>query len=222
MPIYRLDLLIEVFTDISVITLSDPQKRGKIKERILRVLLNNPEGTLTKYRVAKLTKSGFPWVHEYLKQLEHSHLVEGTRVLDYRGLIKTWISIHHPVKTIDYMVQEPEKLVKETGLDYLLTTYRAEAITQGYLFPSRTDIYIKPGEGENWGEALVGKGLRGKGNLRLLLDEEHVLYASRLVKGIKVVSLPQLVIDLVLEGGVCIEAAEMLLEKAVKELVPVS
>jgi hypothetical protein len=201
--------------------LSGPKKRGKIKERILRVLLNNPEGTLTKYRVAKLTESGFPWVHEYLKQLEHNHLVEGTRVLDYRQLIETWTSIHQPIKTIDYTVQEPEKLLRETGLDYALTTYRAEALTQGYLFPSRTDIYIKPGEEETWSKELTGRGLRGKGNLRLLLDEEHVFYASRLVKEIKVVSQPQLIVDLILEGGVCTEAAEMLLEKAMKEHVPV-
>jgi hypothetical protein len=200
--------------------LSGPQKRGKIKERILRVLLNNPEGTLTKYRVAKLTESGFPWVHEYLKQLEHDHLIEGTRVLDYRRLIETWVSIRRHIKTIDYTVQEPEKLLGEIGLDYALTTYRAEAITQGYLFPSRTDIYIKLGEEDTWGKALTGRGLKGKGNLRLLMDEEHVFYASRPVNGIRVVSQPQLIVDLLIEGGVCVEAAEMLLEKAVKEAVP--
>lgn len=201
--------------------MSGPQKRGKIKERILRVLLNNPEGTLTKYRVAKLTESGFPWVHEYLKQLEHNNLVEGPRVLEYRRLIDTWASIHHPIKTIDYTIQEPETLLRETTLDYALTTYRAEALTQGYLFPSRTDIYIKPGEEEKWGKELTGRGLKGKGNLRLLLDEEHVFYASRLEKGVRVVSQPQLIVDLLLEGGVCIEAAEMLLEKAMKEHVPI-
>ncbi len=200
--------------------MSGPQKRGKIKERILRVLLNNTEGTLTKYRVAKLTESGFSWVHEYMKQLEHNNLVEGTRVLEYRQLIETWVSIHHPIKTIDYMVQEPETLLRETGLDYALTTYRAEALTQGYLFPSRTDIYIKNDDEETWGKELKRRGMKGKGNLRLLLDEEHVFYASRLVKEIKVVSQPQLIVDLLLEGGVCIEAAEMLLEKAMKEYVP--
>jgi hypothetical protein len=201
--------------------LDAPQRRGKIKERILRVLLNNPDGTSTKYRVAKLTESGFPWVHEYLKQLEHNHLVDGTRVLDYRGLIETWVSIRRSVKTIDYMVQEPEKLLMETGLDFAMTTYRAEALTQGYLFPSRTDIYIKPGEEEIWGRALIGRGLKGKGNLRLLIDEEHVFYASRIVQGVRVVSPPQLIVDLLLEGGVCVEAAEMLLGKVVKEPVSV-
>lgn len=125
-----------------------------------------------------------------------------------------------PIKTIDYTVQEPEKLLREIGLDYALTTYRAEAITQGYLFPSRTDIYIKLGEEDTWGKALTGRGLKGKGNLRLLIDEEHVFYASRPVNGIRVVSQPQLIVDLLLEGGVCVEAAEMLLEKAVKEAVP--
>jgi len=198
-----------------------PHKRGKIKERILRVLLNNPEGKLTKYRVAKLTESGFPWVHEYLKQLEQDRLIEGTRVLEYRRLIETWASIHQPSKRIDYAVQDPEKLLRETNLDYALTTYRAEALTQGYLFPSRTDLYIKPHEEEAWGKALTGRGLKGKGNLRLLIDEEHVFYASKLVNNIRVVSPPQLMVDLLLEGGVCVEAAEMLIGKVVKDTVPV-
>lgn len=198
-----------------------PHKRGRIKERILRVLLNNPAGNLTKYRVAKLTESGFPWVHEYLKHLEKDRLIEGTRVLEYRRLMEIWVSIHQSPRRIEYSAQDPEGLLRETSLCYALTTYRAEALTQGYLFPSRTDLYIKPHEEEDWGKALAGRSLKGKGNLRVLIDDEHVFYASKIVNGLKVVSSAQLTLDLLLEGGVCVEAAEMLIGKAVNEFVPV-
>ena len=59
----------------------------------------------------------------------------------------------------------------------------------------------------------------GKGNLRLLMDDEHVFYGSFEQKGLKVVSLPQLIVDLFDEGGVCVEAAEMLLKKVGKGFV---
>ncbi len=92
--------------------------RGKIKERILRVLLNNPKEELSKYRVAKLTESGFPWVHEYLKQLEQNQLIIGTRVLDYRKLMETWVSIHQSPRRIDYAVQDPEEYLREVDQEY--------------------------------------------------------------------------------------------------------
>ena len=198
------------------------KKRGKIRERVLRVLLNNPEGSLTKYRVAKHTKSSFSWIHEYLSQLEEKHLVEGTRVIDYRRLVDEWVSIRLPPRRTDYSIQEPVKYLNESKLEYAATTYRAEFQTQGYLFPSRTDIYIKPAEEEAWVNSLRGIGLRGKGNLRLLIDDEHVFYRTKIVANLYIVSTPQLIVDLLAEGGVCIEAAEMLLEKAVKPNVPVT
>lgn len=197
------------------------RSRGKIKERILRVLLNNPEGSLSKYRVAKLTESGFPWVHEYLKQLEQNQLIDDTRVIDYHRLMETWVSIHHSPRRIDYSVQDPEEFLGKAKLEYALTTYRAEALTQGYLFPSRTDLYIRSIDEEAWSKTLTGRGLKGKGNVRLLIGDRHVFYASKNVNKYKVVSKAQLILDLILEGGVCIEAANMLIEKVVNESVSI-
>ena len=36
------------------------------------------------------------------------------------------------------------ELLEETDLDYALTTYQAETLVQGFLFPSTTDFYIQP------------------------------------------------------------------------------
>ena len=53
----------------------------------------------------------------------------------------------------------------------------------------------------------------GKGNLRLLPADEHTFYKASKLQGLAVVSLPQLIVDLLAEGGPCIEAAQLLLEK---------
>jgi len=66
------------------------KRRGWIRERILRILLNEPDGTLTMYKVAKEAGCSFSWVHEFLGKLEVIMLVEGTRVRNYEGLVRDW------------------------------------------------------------------------------------------------------------------------------------
>ena len=51
-----------------------------------------------------------------------------------------------------------------------------------------------------------------------MLAEEHVFYKSFEKDGLKIVSTPQLIIDLMIEGGVCVEAAELLIEKVMKNV----
>jgi hypothetical protein len=99
-----------------------------------------------------------------------------------------------------------------------LTTYQAENLVQNYLFPSRVDIYIKESDWEQWHDILSKKGLVGKGNVRLILSDEHVFYNSFEKDGLKVVSMPQLIIDLMNEGGVCVEAAELLIKRIAKNV----
>jgi hypothetical protein len=60
---------------------------------------------------------------------------------------------------------------------------------------------------------LTVEGLVGKGNLRLLIADEHVFYGAFKRQSLMVVSIPQLIVDLLEEGGVCIEAAEKLINK---------
>ena len=111
------------------------------------------------------------------------------------------------------MVKEPLKILKKTKLDYTLTTYQAENIVQHYLFPSRIDMYIKENDLDNWHSLMTKNGLYGKGNVKIIIADEHVMYAKRIINGISIVSVPQLIVDLAHEGGPCREAAEMLMEK---------
>jgi len=190
-------------------------RRGKNKERIIRVLLNEPEGTLSKYRVAKLVNGSFSWVHEYLRQLEARDLIDKTKVKDYEGLVNTWVNIRKKPDKKEYLIKNPLSLLRNIQFRYALTTYQAETLVQNYLFPSRTDVYIKRNDKPFWHKTLSKEGLVGKGNFRLLIDDDHVFYGSFNKKGLKIVSLPQLIVDLYNEGGVCAEAADKLLEKMV-------
>jgi hypothetical protein len=210
-------------TDISVIYLNpktyryiagiELKSRGTVRERIIRVLLNEPEGTLTKYRLAKNAEASFPWVHEFLRKLERQRLTRGTRVTDCSGLIKYWLSIKIKPQKKEYMHQDPINLIKQAHMQYALTTYQAENLVQHYLFPSRTDLYIKTEDTETWHRLITADGLLGKGNMRLLITDAHVFYGSLERQGLNIVSIPQLIADLFEEGGVCTEAAEKLLEK---------
>jgi hypothetical protein len=172
-----------------------------------------PNGTLTKYKLAKMAEASFPWTHEFLNKLQAQKLVKDTKVTDYAGLINYWLQIKTKPKKRDYMHKNPIDLIQTSKLPYALTTYQAENLVQHYLFPSRIDLYIKKEDADKWHEAVTAEGLVGKGNLRLLITDEHVFYGAFKRQNLTVVSIPQLIVDLFEEGGVCTEAAEKLINK---------
>ena len=192
--------------------------RGIKRERILRVILTE-EKNLSKNELSKRACCTRQWVILFLKELEKKKLVKGTKIIDPEELIRYWLTIHKkPKKYREYMVKEPLQLLKKAKLNYALTSYQAENFMQRHLFPSRTDIYINEEDLEKWHSLLIKKGLYGKGNFRIIIAEEHVKYGKRKLNGIFVVSLPQLIIDLFIEGGPAAEAAELLLAKIKKHV----
>lgn len=186
--------------------------RGKKRERILRILLSESKA-LSKNELSKKAGCSRQWIILFLRELEKKEFVKGTKVKDAKGLIKYWINIHRkPKKYREYMIKEPLKLLKKAKIDYALTTYQAENLVQHYLFPTRIDFYIKENDLQKWHKLLTNKGLYGKGNVRIIIEDEHVMHNKRKLNGLLVVSLPQLIIDLFVEGGPCEEAAEMLMK----------
>ncbi|MFQ5975846.1 MAG: hypothetical protein ACE5J5_06000 [Candidatus Hydrothermarchaeales archaeon] len=192
--------------------------RGEVRDRILRVLMNNPTGKMSRYQIAKEAKSTYPWVREFLMKLADKKLVKDTKITDYPSLFQYWLKVTPKRKHRDYMVKKPMELLKNTKLNYALTTYQAENLIQGYLFPSRTDIHIKKEESEKWHEAIIKTGLVGGGNFRINLSDEHIFYHLQEKDGLKIISTPQLIIDLLKEGGTCTEAAEMLIGEMQKHV----
>jgi len=193
--------------------------RGAKKERILRVLLKQPDGSLSIYRIAKEANCTHVWVIKYLRTLEQKNLVEKTKVKDIKELFYYWKEINKYPLYKEYNIQNPIELLKKTKLKFALTTYYAETYIQKYLFPSRVDIYIKKQDSEKWNDLLKEHGLVGKGNMRLLIEDEHVFYSNIKKDGLRIVSKPQLILDLLREEGVAIEAAHMLMEKEYHGLI---
>lgn len=197
-----------------------PTKRGQVRERIFRVLLNHAKEKLTKYRIAKDAQANISYVIKTLRKLEKENIVHGTEVKDYRRLVFLWKGLRTEPEKREYMVRDILGVLRKTRMRYALTTYSAENAVQKYLFPSRTDFYIEPEDRDGWHRLLSEKGLVGKGNVRVLMTDEHVFYKSSEKKGMTVVSTPQLIVDLLQEGGPCSEAAEMLMQKEEERLVP--
>lgn len=186
--------------------------RGNKRERILRVLLNNE--SISKNEISIKSNCSRQWVILFLRQLEKLNLIQQTKVKDKKNLLKYWISISNkPNKCKLYMVKNPLNILKKTNLEYALTTYQAENIVQKFLFPSRIDFYIKKEDEFKWHKLLLKDGLYGKGNVKVIIHDEHVMYNKRKINNFSIVSMPQLIIDLYNESGPCREASEMLMEK---------
>jgi hypothetical protein len=186
--------------------------RGYSKERILRVLLNHDGEDITKYRVAKLAEASEAWTREYTDRLEEKGLMDNTQVLDPRELYHVWKESRIKPNQLTVSLQQPMQLLEDTELEYALTTYQAENLTQGLLFTSTTDFYISPDEIEDWLSIVEERGLLGGGNTRLRVLDSHVFYNAREQDGYTLVSTPQLILDLLDEGGPCEEAAEKLID----------
>jgi hypothetical protein len=189
------------------------RERGFKKERILRVLLNHVDTEITKYRIAKLAEVSEAWAREYTYRLEDAGLLQDTRVVDATAMYEEWQQVRIAPNQLTVSLQQPMQLLEETKLRYALTTYQAENIQQGFLFPSTTDFYVAEEDIGNWLTVIEEKGLLGGGNTQLRATDRHVFYNEQTVDDMTTVSAPQLIVDLLAEGGPCAEAAEKLIEK---------
>jgi hypothetical protein len=188
------------------------RERGFNKGRIIRVLLNHSSENLTKYRVAKLSGASEPWTRQYTDKLEEQNLIKGTKVVQAEELYREWQQTRIKPNQLEVSLQQPMQLLEDTDLKYALTTYQAENLHQGFLFTSTTDFYISPDQTEAWLNIIEEKGLLGGGNTRVRVLDEHVFYNETRVDGFSTVSIPQLILDLLDEGGPCREAAEKLIQ----------
>ena len=190
------------------------RKRNATKiERIYRILLSVPYIERSIYRISKESDTDYHWTHNTLKELEKQGVVEGSTLIEPISLFKIWAE--RPISTLfrEYHIQEPKKFIKEVKLDHAITTYYAENQIGSYLIPRIFDIYIHEKDSKLWHERLIENGYVGKGNVRILLADEHVFW-NRILEGpLKTVSIQQLIVDLIREGGVCVEAAEILMER---------
>jgi hypothetical protein len=196
------------------VLLSKPDReRGFKKERILRVVLTHAGDELTKYRVAKLADVSEPWCREYTEQLEDEGFLDGTDIRDPHGLYDHWRDTRIEPNAHTVTLQQPIQEAEDRDLTYALTTYEAENRHQGFLFASGTDLYVHPEETDEWLALIEEKGMVGGGNTRLRVTDSHVFYERQRLDGQWTVTVPQLIVDLLDEGGPATEAARKLIAR---------
>ena len=194
--------------------------KGEKRERILRILLNNPDGNLTAYAIHLKAECSQPWALNYLKKLERMKLIKNTKVIDIYGLFEYWLKIRSPIKYSEYhLKKDPLHIIKISELSYALTTYQADRIIHNYLFPTRTDFYILKEDLDLWHKCLLSNGLVGKGNTRIIIADPHLIKNSIKRQGFHLVSKSQLICDLLIEGGVAKDAANRLIGKWYSEFI---
>lgn len=188
------------------------RKRGFTSERLLRILLTYPSGDLTKRGLAKKAETSDAWVAKFTNQLEEKGLLEGTAVRDPRGLYDYWKEKRVPPSKTTVSLQSPITIIQEADLTHAFTTYQAENAHQGFLFASNTAVYVHPNHTEKWVSLIEEQGLVGGGNTEFRVTDSHVFYGATTVNGLETVCVPQLIVDLLDEGGPCVQAAERLIE----------
>ena len=184
---------------------------------MIKKLIENPEGNLSRYALAKATNASQPWGVKFIQNLERRGLVNGTRVLDVIKLAEYGADISPPpVRVFRAYHPNPLEFIKKNIKEYAVTTYFAENLITHHLFPSRCDLYVDPDMLGILARLLMDEGMIGNGNLRLIVPADTETMSNfSMIKNVRVVSPGQLIIDLITEGGVCSEAAEEMVKRNV-------
>ncbi len=195
-------------------------ERRNIKNiRIIKRLLERPDGSWTMYALAKESGASQPFGIKMIRKLESMGLVSRTEVTDLGGLARYGAGIiPGPTVTVNFYIPEPVEFLKKSKERYALTTYFAENLVTHHLFPSRCDAYMSTEGLNRLKGSILKKGLAGAGNTRLMIPvDERIIDEAQVIQGACVVSLGQLMMDLVREGGVCMEAFDILVKRHVRK-----
>lgn len=193
--------------------LSRTTNYGSKVDRIYRILLDPQNGRKTWYSIAKKASVSYGWAYKVLKGLEERKMIKGLKLKKPREVFELWLARPDLRRFREYHVKDPKKVLTNAGLDYALTGYFAENLMGQYLFPRLFEFYIKKGDALKWHKYLSKNGLVGRGNVRVMIDDEHVFYNRRKIDGWPVVSPQQVIIDLLREGAECVEAADLLIKR---------
>jgi hypothetical protein len=187
--------------------------RGDKQERMLRILLSKAQPRRTWYSVAKDAESSYGSAHRYLSSLSKRGFIDEAGLRDPKGLFKLWATGKDRRLFREYHVQNPEAVLSNTTMDYVMTGYFAESIVGGHLFPRFREFYVIAKDAKEWDSLLLANGVVGRGNVKVILADSHVFYERQEIQGWPVVSIQQLIVDLMRTGTECAEAADLLIRR---------
>lgn len=206
------------------------------RDRILRHLLGSSALNVplpkaygrvqSAHELAKRTGVSRSWVYATIEDLSsHGWLrtVDSIEPLNPRAIFAWWKANRTELKVHSFHVADPKLALAELqrrGVETAITTYYAENIMQGHLFPRRGDCYVRAADLQKARTILVEEidAQLGGTNLRLLVGDDGVLDEDvHIGEGnarVDYAPFPQVVLDLLTEGGSAAEAADMLIQKA--------
>jgi hypothetical protein len=176
-------------------------------------------------QLAEGSEASFAWVHEIVTDLASRGWVDthdGVEVTDPVKVFEWWADNRTEPEAKTFHVPDPgrtaEEFLNEMGIDHAVTTYYAEDALQGHLYPRRLDTYVREDELARAQEAVVELGgSLGGTNFRLLTGDDSVIDEAVVGPGSREIlyaPLPQVIVDLINEGGSAREAADLLIERA--------
>jgi len=198
---------------------------NKTTQDIIRVLLNEKDKKLNLRELAGKAKVSLGMTVKIVGALEASGHLEkkrGVKVISWEKLLRAWsytVSIKENKKIEFLAAERPQYLIKKISdllrrETYAFTLFSATEIIAPYVAPDKTHLYIlKDGEKEI-SEIFLKRGIMHaeQGNIICYLVDQNHFYGWKEVRGVKIISLPQLYVDLVSYDGRSQESAEMVLK----------
>lgn len=178
------------------------------------------------YKLADRAGVAFSWVHKTVGELADRgwvHTDGRIEVTDPTAVFAWWRENRTVPKVHGFHVANVRTtaaaLFREHQIPHAITTYYAENAYQGHLFARRLDTYVRADDLERARAALLELGGQlGGTTFRLLTGDDAILDEVVLVgKGpteLRYAPVPQVILDLMTEGGSAREAADLLLQRA--------
>lgn len=147
---------------------STPDTYRWTKERILRVMLHpwfGLPGHRSLKQVAEQADAAYGWVHRTWQDLATVGAFRqrpSILLQDPAKAFEYWLkhrpdrvqADYHVVGGLDFL----KGIVANRQLEYAATTYLAENLVQGHLFPRRFDLYVRAGQQKSWHAELTKRG----------------------------------------------------------------
>ncbi len=197
---------------------------NKTTQDIIRVLLNEKDKKLKLRELATKSKVSLGMTARIANALEscgHLEKTRGIRIVNYEKLLKSWlytVSIRENEKVEFLTAERPQYMIKKIGEllrkeTYAFTLFSATEIVAPYVAPNKVHLYILKDKEKEISEIFFGEGIMPaeEGNIICYLVDKNHFYGSMETRGLKIISLPQLYVDLASYGGRGEEAAEYIL-----------
>lgn len=162
--------------------------------------------------------AGYPWTYKMLRGPEGERLVEGTRVVDFEGLVERWRRWPLPFERRDHVVERPLSLLDTSQMRHAATTPWPKGWCKSACSRSASTWTcgrrVRPsGASSQWMTAWPVAAAFGRSG------DDRVFYKPFSVEGVAVAPLSGIVADMCGADGPCVEAADLLTKKIRDDVV---